>query len=296
MFKIRLLSTILVLLIPLHSTGLAGQEKEGVINNHPMKVANSSPDLLPKLFDIGQKLPVGQIKPHDGPPEAILNGPKERNPGSLIIISAKGTKGSNFRFDCFPKNSDWMAVKFYSSTAGEEDFGIVFSTDVEGTYYFVMAVANSKGDLALATHVVKVGKGGPGPDPGPGPKPPPPDPPPPTDPFFKAMSDGYTTDLAAGVGTKQQKSDLAAVYKAAATITTQDKTLTKVTQVFDVMRAAAKQKGIPDGALPGLRDAIQAQIKVWLPNLTTSTPLTDQTRKDLQEKLGIVASNLEKLN
>src|SRR5690606_34322282 len=97
------------------------------------------------------------------------------------------------------------------------------------------------------------------------------------------------------VGTASQKDLLISIYEGGAKITVHDKSLTKVAQVFDTLRKATIQKGVPENALPNLRDQISKQINEWIPKLTTATPLNDTMRATLDEKFTIIAGHLSKL-
>lgn len=233
----------------------------------------------------------------NGAPVAKLTGPDSRPPGSLVIISATGTQGVNFAFDCVPHNAEWKAVKFFDPT-GKEDFGIIFSTNKQGTYYFFLAASSKNGGIAVATHQVIIGKPGPGPDPGPDPDPDP-DPVPIITDLAKKIDSVYKVDLASGVGTKQQFQDLTNLYANIAKITVMDPNLKKASEVWEVARQASAQK-LPPGSLPQTRKLLaDYQTTTLFPNFTVETVLTATTRQEMQagfNKMAAAMSEVQKIN
>ena len=95
---------------------------------------------------------------------AVIEGPTEAPPGDLVILDASKSDAVSFAWALVPKGKSFLPVD-----GGKR---VVFASGSAGTYTFVLATATADGQVALALHVLTVGK----------PLPPPIDPPDPPNP------------------------------------------------------------------------------------------------------------------
>jgi len=96
------------------------------------------------------------------PPQVAIEGPSEKNPGSLIVLSATGDSADSYAW--ILTNSDETILPVEGGTK------LVAAIGTDGVYTFILAGSHSTPDVAgssisIARHVITIGTPVPAPDP-----------------------------------------------------------------------------------------------------------------------------------
>lgn len=207
-------------------------------------------------------------------PVASLQGPTQSEPGDLVIIKATGTTGNDPKFDCFPNNTSWQAIKFLDNS-----YGIVFSTKTPGKYTFCLAV-NLNSKTAMKCHTITIGNPVPVP---PGPNPIPPGPGPvPNDPFYQTLLKAYQADNSP----KDSKIAFSKVFNEAV------KAVDSAETSGDLMSATLKiaSELVPKGTLTNTKQVVKEELIKFFPN---NVKMDDSLKKTFKEQFTRISNLLD---
>lgn len=168
----------------------------------------------------------------EGEPIVKLTGPTNATAGEFVTITTTGTIGKDPKFDCFPPNKNWTAAR----ALDKDELFISFSTMVEGTYNFTLAV-NEGGKTGFGNFTITVGQ----------PKPPGPAT------FAELLGKAYSQE-----GNTDQRMKLLAFYKE---MTNQIDSFQGSNNDFDVLLKQSAEKylgkpGTPQAILPLTRRVV----------------------------------------
>lgn len=171
---------------------------------------------------------------------------KFAEPGNLIKIKINNFSDLNDpKFRCFPENDSWEAVRTF-----DNQVIIIFSTNVKGTYTFVLA-GNKDNKTILSIYTIIIG-----PKPGPEPNPSPPEP---------IIEGKYTKDLRPIYLTSPDNKSLLKLIEIYSLLANKTNNITSYKQLSEVLAQTTKEI-LGETSLINLRDKVALILQTDLAN------------------------------